>query len=177
MYQTAWDQIERLYTHPHVAPSTVTQFQDLKSSQIVHTKKEGALRHYCSFFLPYDQEKGMIYLGHHKKADDWIPPGGHIEPGETPIDAAIREMKEELDYVITADMIEPWNLSVKEINKPERGCIAHYDIWHHVHMSVTDFTFDRGEYHDARWFKIEEGVVHITKNPDFAAIVAKLMPG
>lgn len=38
-----------------------------------------------------------ILLHKHKKLNMWLPVGGHIDFGETPIDAAIREAKEESD--------------------------------------------------------------------------------
>lgn len=169
-----WTHIEPLYAYRHIAGGTIQLFKELKTSQSSYTKKEGNGRHLCSFFLPYDAAKGMIYLGHHKKADDWIPPGGHMEPGEMPYDTAIREMKEELDYTITRDMVEPWNLSVKPINQPARGCMAHYDIWHIVHMPKTEFIYDKREYYGASWFPVDKGVSKITKNPDFADIVRQL---
>ncbi len=174
MLQSAWDEIEKLYNLPQVSPATIAKFKELKTSQPTHTKKEGNPLHYCSFFLPYDQAAKKIYLGYHKKADDWIPPGGHIEPGETPSMAAIREMKEELGVDITRDMLEPFNLSVKPINRPEVGCMAHYDVWHLVHIPQQPFDYLKSEYHDAGWFSIVEGVSRITKNPDFAQIIRKL---
>ena len=172
MHQPAWDEIEKLYLLPGADPATISQFKNLKSSQSSHTKKEGNPLHYCSFFLPYDKSAGKIYLGYHIKADDWIPPGGHIEPGETPSDAAVREMKEELGVEIIKSQLEPFALSVKPINRPEKGCMAHYDIWYLVHIPVQDFDYLKSEYHDAGWFSIQEGVVKITKNPDFAAIIS-----
>lgn len=174
MLQSAWDEIETIYTLPSVDSSTISQFRELKASQSSHTKKEGNPHHYCTFFLPYDREAGKIYLGHHIKADDWIPPGGHIEPGETPQDAAIREMEEELGLKITGDMLEPFDLSVKPINRPDRGCLTHYDVWHLVHLKVQEFEYLVHEYHDAGWFTIPEGLAKITKNPDFANIIATL---
>ncbi len=174
MLQSAWDEIEHIYALPGVDPSTIQQFKDLKTSQATHTKKEGNLHHYCSFFLPYDKEAGKIYLGHHIKADDWIPPGGHIEPGETPKDAAIREMMEELQTQITKDQLVPFNLSVKVVNQPDRGCITHYDVWHLVDIKVQPFDYLKSEYHDADWFIVEDGVKKITKNLDFARLVAKV---
>lgn len=174
MLQTAWEEIESLYDKPQVDQSTIQQFKALKRNQNSHTKKEGNLEHYCAFFLPYDKEKGKIYLGYHKKADDWIPPGGHIEPGETPVDAAIREMEEELKAAITADMLKAWNLSVKPINRPEKGCLTHYDVWHLVRISEQPFDYERREYHDAGWFTLAEGVAKISKNLDFAEIIKKL---
>lgn len=175
MYKKAWEEIEKLYNLSQVDPKTVTKFKQLKNSQDSHTKGEGNPRHYCSFFLPFDQQKGKIYLGYHKKADDWIPPGGHIEIGETPSLAAIREMQEELKEKISLSQLEAWNLSVKPINRPEMGCVAHYDVWHLVHIKEQNFVYLKKEYHDAGWFPIKEGVEKIQKNPDFAAIISLLL--
>jgi len=177
MLQTAWDQIEKIYTLPHVNPQSIVEFKQLKDSQSSHTKKEGNPAHYCSFFLPYDKEKGMIYLGHHKKANDYIPPGGHIEPGETPLEAAIREAAEELGLTISPSQLEPWNLSVKQINRPESGCVAHYDIWFLLHVKVQPINYLQSEYHNADWFKIPDGLTKITRNPDFAQIISLLGQG
>ena len=173
MLQSAWDEIEKLYTLPLVDHKTVAQFRTLHNTQDSHTKKEGNPHHYCSFFLPYDREAGKIYLGHHKKADDWIPPGGHIEEGETPSDTAVREAKEELGIDITKDQLQAFSLSVKFIGRPDVGCMAHYDIWHFIHVRVRDFNYLKSEYYDARWFSIQDGIKQITKNDDFATIIAK----
>lgn len=174
MHQSAWDEIEKIYSLPNVDPSTISQFRSLKSSQVSHTKGEGNPLHYCSFFLPFDKSNNRIYLCHHIKADDWIPPGGHIEPGETPSDAAVREMKEELKVTINKSQLKAWNLSVKPIGRPDTGCMAHYDIWHLVDIKEQAFDYDSREYHDAGWFNIPEGVTKIKKNLDFAKIVALL---
>lgn len=174
MLQPAWDEIAPLLDIKKLDSAVFEAWVDLKTGSMVHTKGEGNPRHYCSFFLPYDKISGKIYLGHHIKADDWIPPGGHIEPGETPSDAAIREMKEELGITITKDLLTPLTLSVKPINQPERGCMAHYDVWHLVDISEQPFAYLKSEYHDASWFTLADGVKKITKNPDFAEIIATL---
>lgn len=41
-------------------------------------------------------DNSRVLLIHHRKLDKWIPPGGHIEADETPDEALVREMKEEL---------------------------------------------------------------------------------
>lgn len=175
MNQKAWDEIIPLLDRTKLDISILDAYNDLKSGSMVHTKAEGNPRHYCSFFLPYDKTDGKIYLGHHIKADDWIPPGGHIEIGETPSDAALREMKEELGVDITKDQLEAFSLTVKEINRPENGCMAHYDIWHLVHIKEQPFDYIKSEYHDAGWFSIKDGIKKIIKNPDYAAIIAKFL--
>jgi len=174
MFQPAWDEIEKMYLISRIDPATIIQFKELKSSQTTHTKNEGNPHHYCTFFLPYDKQAGQIYLGNHIKAGDWISPGGHIEPGETPSLTSIREMKEELGVEITPSMLEPWDLSVKSIDRPGSGCTLHYDIWHLVHIPVQYFAYLKSEYYDAGWFPLREGIAKIKKNPDYVAIIASL---
>lgn len=40
-------------------------------------------------------EEGHILLVHHRRIGAWLPPGGHIDDGELPHEAAIREVFEE----------------------------------------------------------------------------------
>lgn len=47
--------------------------------------------------------QGKILLSRHRERQTWETQGGHIEPGETPLDAAKRELYEEsgaLEYAI-----------------------------------------------------------------------------
>ena len=49
--------------------------------------------------------RGQWLLSRHRERDTWETQGGHIEPGETPMDAARRELYEEsgaVDYEIAA---------------------------------------------------------------------------
>lgn len=39
--------------------------------------------------------EGSVLLHRHRKLGIWLPPGGHIEPGELPDEAAAREVLEE----------------------------------------------------------------------------------
>src|SRR3954463_4677312 len=41
------------------------------------------------------RNRGEILLVRHKRLDLWLPVGGEIEPGETPLEAARRELREE----------------------------------------------------------------------------------
>lgn len=38
---------------------------------------------------------GQILIIHHTRLDTWLPVGGELEPGETPLEAAARELREE----------------------------------------------------------------------------------
>ena len=41
------------------------------------------------------RHQGDILLIQHKRLGTWLPVGGEIEPGETPLEAAVRELREE----------------------------------------------------------------------------------
>lgn len=43
----------------------------------------------------FARHEGAVLLIHHARLRAWLPIGGEIEPGETPIEAAARELREE----------------------------------------------------------------------------------
>ena len=42
---------------------------------------------------------GRVVVARHRDGVGWVLPGGTMEPGETPADAAVREMWEELRFM------------------------------------------------------------------------------
>lgn len=62
------------------------------------------IRHFTATAFIVDSRKRTLLLWH-KRLQRWMPPGGHIDPNETPEDAAKRECKEEtnLDVTIVGD--------------------------------------------------------------------------
>lgn len=47
--------------------------------------------HLVSYVVLVDPAHRAVYLGRHRKAGLNLPMGGHVEPGEHPLDAAYRE--------------------------------------------------------------------------------------
>jgi 8-oxo-dGTP pyrophosphatase MutT (NUDIX family)/ketosteroid isomerase-like protein len=43
----------------------------------------------------FARHSGKVLLIHHRRLDTWLPVGGEVEAGETPLEAARRELKEE----------------------------------------------------------------------------------
>ncbi|WP_131741974.1 NUDIX hydrolase [Actinomadura roseirufa] len=58
----------------------------------------------CSGYLV---ERGRVLLVHHNRFGKWVPPGGHIEPGETFAETAVREFKEETGLLVEALSAQP----------------------------------------------------------------------
>lgn len=52
-------------------------------------------RQYCASSYVIDFDEAKILLMYNKKLKKWLQPGGHIEGVETPIEACVREVKEE----------------------------------------------------------------------------------
>ena len=54
-------------------------------------------------FLVDDRQHTLMVRAHGQLNDYWMPPGGHIDPGETAPIAACRELVEELDLHLSPD--------------------------------------------------------------------------
>ncbi|BDH15364.1 DNA mismatch repair protein MutT [Streptomyces hygroscopicus] len=69
-----------------------------------HTSRDVGLVYICSGYLV---EQGKVLLVHHNRFDKWVPPGGHIEPGESFAGTAVREFKEETGLLVEAVSSQP----------------------------------------------------------------------
>ncbi|TPW19145.1 MAG: NUDIX hydrolase [Elusimicrobia bacterium] len=75
----------------------------------------------------YVVRDGKTLLLWHRKLGMWLPPGGHIDEGELPDEAALREVKEEtgLDVEIVGDKRSP---------DPADGRVWYLHRPHHVQL-------------------------------------------
>lgn len=62
----------------------------------------------------YILDQGKVLLIYHKKLQKWLQPGGHIDPGELPSEAAVREALEETGMVV--EIIPQENVWIQESN-------------------------------------------------------------
>ena len=71
---------------------------------------------------------GRVLVIHHHRLDTWLPIGGELAPGETPLEAAIRELGEETgltgrfpDLAGAADGVPPGYLGYEEHQAGSKG--------------------------------------------------------
>ena len=85
--------------------------------------------HITASGLVIRDDKVLLIL--HPYLQKWFQPGGHIDDGESPIDAAIREVREETGFVCALDSkdLEPIDVDIHEIpSNSQKGEHAHLHI-------------------------------------------------
>lgn len=112
--------------------------------------------HLVSYFLVFSPEKSKVLLVDHKKAELWLPPGGHVEPNEDPKETVSREAKEELG--IEAEFLFEKPLFVT-VTKTVGNVIPHTDVslWYALKWNPDDpLIYDKDEFNQIKWFWINE---------------------
>jgi 8-oxo-dGTP diphosphatase len=118
-------------------------------------------KHLVVYFVPVDAAGGCLLLGDHRKSGLWLPPGGHVEEGEDPRQAVVREAREELG--IAAELHPglggagegPFFLTVTRTN----DAAGHLDVslWFVLRLSrEARLTPDPREFNGVRWFRLDE---------------------
>ncbi|AGZ44852.1 putative NUDIX hydrolase [Actinoplanes friuliensis DSM 7358] len=91
-----------------------------------------------------------VLLVDHRNAQLWLPPGGHVDPGEDPAVTAARELEEELG--VTGAAATPVFLTVTVTVGLDAG---HTDVslWFPADVSRDEpLTVDEGEFAGVRWW-------------------------
>jgi 8-oxo-dGTP pyrophosphatase MutT (NUDIX family) len=97
--------------------------------------------------------RGTI-LHRHKRLGRWMQPGGHIDPGESPPEAALREATEELGLDLAHPPGGPRLINL-DVHEAALGH-THLDLRYLVLGSDADPDPPEGESPDARWCSWEE---------------------
>ena len=110
----------------------------------------------------------------HKRLNVWMQPGGHLDPGEGPWDAALRESEEEtgLDLVHPAEGPRLLHVDVHEAAKGHE----HYDLRYLLLAEDADPSPRPGESPHARWFSWDEAVELADESLRGALAVARRQP-
>ncbi len=113
----------------------------------------------------FNASKDEVLLIKHKKLGVWLPPGGHIEAGEFPYEAAVREAKEEtgLDIELlgsrafnysgdeAATLIKPFATIYENVPyKAEKH--IHFDMVYLATPKSGEVSLNRDESDEIGWF-------------------------
>lgn len=136
--------------------------------------------HLVAYFLLRDVQDGSVLLVDHAKAGLWLPAGGHVEPGEHPVETVRREVVEELGVpaVFLPQLGErPVFLTVTQTVGTEERRHTDVSLWF-VLTSTRDqvFTPDLGEFRRIRWWTPQEitDADPKTLDPHMGRMIAKL---
>jgi 8-oxo-dGTP pyrophosphatase MutT (NUDIX family) len=145
-------------------------------------------KHLVVYFIPFDSPagspagsrsgtaSGSVLLGDHRKSGLWLPPGGHVEDGEDPRQAVLREAREELGIEARCQHGTPFFLTVT----PTVGANSHLDVdlWFvlPVARNATRIEPDPREFKGVRWFDLDQqdGWPTDVYDPEMHRFAAKL---
>lgn len=127
----------------------------LASTQDVFRREKPATPapHLVSYFVLVDQAEGRALLVEHRLAGLWLPPGGHVEPAETPVETVRCEAREELG--IDAQLLNGDGTPVFLTWTQTVGAHPHTDVslWFLLRGAADQaLAWDRGEFASIRWW-------------------------
>lgn len=108
-------------------------------------------------------DRGQVLLTKHSKNKHWSFPKGLIDPGQTPQDAAIREVKEEGG--VEAEILDKVGYSkyVYTLNEEKIFKVVTYFLMKYKSGDPKDHDW---EMEQAGWFKVEDALVRLTFSQD-----------
>jgi len=110
-----------------------------------------------------------IVLHRHRLLGIWIQPGGHVDAGESPESAALRETLEETGLV--ARHLDPVELFHVDLHPGPKGH-THYDLRYVVVAPPLDPSPPENESPEVDWFDFE--AAQVRGEPSLAPVLAKL---
>jgi len=128
-------------------------------------------KHLVSYFAVIDGDN--ILLVDHRSAQLWLPPGGHVEPGEHPRETVRRELFEELKVVAAHEIAEPLMVTCTTTVGLAAG---HVDasLWYVVTVDrKQSIQFDEQEFAGVRWFGYSDVPLQ-RSDPHLRRFLAKL---
>ena len=101
-------------------------------------------RHFTATGFVVHRDSTLLHW--HKKVQEWLPPGGHVDPNEDPVQTTLREIKEEtgfdVEIIPTHEEVEISNL--EQVAAPHSIMIEDVvDKKHGEHQHIDHIYFTR----------------------------------
>ena len=113
------------------------------------------IRHFTATGFVVHNETVLLHW--HRKVKAWLPPGGHIEPNEDPVQAVLREIHEEtgvraevvaqapgLGLSYPEQVVPPYTIMVEDIHDPVEGLHQHIDMIYFCRLIGPDGPLNKG---------------------------------
>lgn len=122
------------------------------------SKPDNPPKHLVSYFILFDESNQSVMLIDHVKSGLWLPSGGHVDPGESPLATVVREAGEELQ--IAASFDTPFSdspLFVTVTRTVGHGQHTDVSLWYIIAGNQDEqLDYDRGEMNGYRWQKLDD---------------------
>ncbi len=106
------------------------------------------------------KEEWMVLLILHQKGTHWAFPKGHGCPGETPLESACRELKEETGLDVERVLFEkPLKEQYYFHRKGERVCKT---VLYYAAEVKGTLALQEEEIRDSKWVLLKEAAAHLT---------------
>jgi 8-oxo-dGTP pyrophosphatase MutT (NUDIX family) len=125
-----------------------------------------AYKYFASGYLVKDNK---VLLAHHNKFDKWVPPGGHMEEDETPVQTAEREFFEETSMKVKVISDAPFPFAGDDNATPiplpfqmdlerEGFDVPHIGFFYFMKQvdAAAEPKRQESEHHEIRWFGVED---------------------
>lgn len=145
-----FDEVEQ--THIHDTISWIKSGAELFRIQ----KPDIPPKHLVSYFVVVDPKENRILLVDHKKAQLWLPAGGHVEPGEHPQATVERESEEELG-IRAVFIFEGAFFLTQAITVGLTAGHTDVSLWYVLRGDSTQpLHYDPAEFNGYKWFTFGE---------------------
>lgn len=131
---------------------SIAEFLDVVPQLSAPFSEHADTRHVTSSAIVVGRRGVVLHV--HKRLGLWLQPGGHIDEGEDPADAAVRESQEELGLAVAHPHDGPQLIHV-DVHPGPRGH-RHFDLRYVLLAGDDDPHPGEGESPDARWFSPDE---------------------
>jgi 8-oxo-dGTP diphosphatase len=156
-------------------PKIARRFRD-RLAQGRFSREENPGSHFCVYFAAHDVVRRLVFVGHHKKSGLWLFNGGHLERGESPLEAARREIGEEWGLSIPDEQIGPPRLLTITQTVQSSGVprTVHFDVWYFVAVDSSAFAADPAalalEFQETGWLTPAQARARITDPNTLSAL-------